>query len=146
MWAALAENRCKIRLSIAELAHQAFVACGFLDGVEVGALDVLENSVFERGLVVDLYNRDRNCMEADQLGRAPAPLAGNDLVSVRQAGNGPNDDRLHDPALADRCSQAAEVAFGKLLARISRIRAEKLDRHLAGAAAALDNLLFVSDI
>src|SRR4051794_31154190 len=85
-------------------------------------------------------------MEADQLGRAPAPLAGNDLVSVRQAGNGPNDDRLHDPALADRCSQAAEVAFGKLLARISRIRAEKLDRHLAGAAAALDNLLFVSDI
>jgi len=142
---ALAEHGRELGLGVVELVHQALVALGLLDGVEVAALDVLEHRVFERGAVVDLDDDHRHLVQAGHLGRSPAPLAGDDLVAVRKPGQGPHHDRLDDAALADRRGEAGEVG-PEALARVARVRAQELDRHLAGAARPLDDGAVVADV
>ena len=64
----------------------------------------------------------------------PAALAGDDLVSVRDAGNGADDDGLDNSALLDRGGEFVELRIVEPLARIARIGAQELDRRLARAA------------
>jgi hypothetical protein len=79
------------------------------------------------------------------LRRAPAALAGDDLVIVGAARA--HHDRLNDAALADRVGELGEFRVGEQLARIARIGAHVFDRHLALAArGALAGLRFHTDV
>ena len=64
------------------LVDQLLVAERFLDRVEVGALDVLDDRELERGAVVDVAHDDRDLRQPRALRRAPAAFAGDDLVAA----------------------------------------------------------------
>jgi hypothetical protein len=131
-------------LRIAEFADQFLVAGCLLDGIEIGALHVLDDGVFQRGLVVRLDDHDRHFVQSRLLRRAPAPLAGDDLVGV---GAGPtHDDRLNDAALADRVGEKVEIVLAKGLAGVARIGTQESHRHPPLPARALDDRAFVAGV
>lgn len=78
----------------AELVDQTLQASCFFERVEILALDVLDQAHCERCLIGNITYQHRDRVEAGQLRRTPAPLAGNDLESLR--GNLADEDRLHD--------------------------------------------------
>ncbi len=116
--------------SLAELG----VARGLLERVEVGPLHVFDDGDLERLAVAGLDDDDRDLVQPRPLRGPPAALAGDDLVSVRDAGNGADDDRLDDAALLDRGGELVELRVVEALARVARIGAQELDRRLARAA------------
>ena len=56
---------------------------------------------------------DRNFVQAGALRRAPAPLAGDDLVIVRYPAQRAHDDRLNDAALAQRSRKLFKLGVGE---------------------------------
>jgi hypothetical protein len=118
------------RLLVGELEflEQPLERRGFLERAQVLALDVLDQRDRERGVVVHVAHDARHLGEARELGRAPAALAGDDLVA-------PASDRAH----ADRLDQALRAdRVGKLLqalrvhpgARLVAARLDVADRDL----------------
>ena len=93
--------------------------------IEVRALDVLDDGVFERGPVVDLDDDHRHLVQAGHLRRAPAPLAGDDFIHRGLIGHRPHQDRLHDAALADRPGQGFDLICFEVLAWVARIGAQE---------------------
>ena len=86
--------------------------------------------------LVSLEHDDRHLVHAGALRRAPAPLAGDDLVGVGDAGDRAHEDRLQDAALFDRGGEILELGLVEILARLARIGPQELDRHeTAGRAA-----------
>src|SRR4051794_13888407 len=128
---------------IAELVHQAPVAGGFLNGIEVRTLHVLDEGVFERGPIVDLNDDHRHLVHVGHLRRAPAPLAGDDFIHRGLIGHRPHHNRLHDAALADRPGQGFDLICFEVLARIARIAAQELSRDLALPQLSLGRRLVV---
>ena len=96
-------------LGEAELVLQAVERLRLLDRVQLLALDVLDEGQLEEVLVRDLAHRDRDRGEAGRLRRPEAPLPRDDLVALSPP---PHQDRLHDPALADRGARARRAARG----------------------------------
>ena len=134
MASALADDLGDVFLRVTVFVGEREIAARFLQRIEIAALDVLDDRQFERFGVADVEHDDRNFMQARALRRAPAPLAGDDLVVVGAAR--PHHDRLDDAALADRVGELRKLGIGKQFARIARIGAHELDRHLALAARA----------
>src|SRR5947209_17100426 len=138
MAAAFADDAGEIGLRIAEFAAELFVAHRFFERIEIGALNVLDHGNFKRRLLVGFYEDDRHVMHAGALRRPPASLAGDDLVSVGDAGDRAYQDRLQDAALFNRGSEVVEFALVEILARIARVRPQKLDRDETLAAQPID--------
>ena len=61
------------------LGDQLLIAERLFDGIEVGALDVLDNCKLQRCAIVNLPYDDGNFIKSRQLGRAPTALAGDDF-------------------------------------------------------------------
>jgi hypothetical protein len=99
---ALADHLAELLLGVLEVLEEPLVAGGLLDGIEIRALDVFEDRVFERGLVVHVDDHHRDVVEARGLGGAPTALAGDDLVGVRGRGDRAHHHGLDDAAFADR--------------------------------------------
>ncbi len=76
------------------------------------------------------------------LRRTPAPLASNDFVSIRDAGNGADHDGLDDSALFDRSGEFVEFPVVKSLSRVAGIWPQELDRRPSPAACEF-GVLFV---
>ena len=110
------------------------VARGLFERVEIGALDVFDDGDLERLAVAGLEHEDRDFVLSRPLRGPPAPFAGDDLIGVRDAGNGADQHRLDDAAFPDRGGQLLELGIVESFARIARVRAQKLDRRLVGAA------------
>ncbi len=68
-------------------------------------------------------------MQVCDLGRAPAALAGDDLVFVRLALGRPHDERLHKAALANGVRELLEMALIEIAAGIEPARAQGRERH-----------------
>jgi hypothetical protein len=66
------------------------------------------------------------------LRRAPAPLAGDDLVAVAV---GADDDRLDQAARLDRGGELVERLLVEMAARLVEMRLDRRDRHHLDAAA-----------
>ncbi len=88
MAAALADHLGEPVLRIGIALDQLAVAAGLLDGVEIGALHVLDDRELEHLLVGQVAHDDRHRVQAGPLRRAPAPLTGDDLVAGRSPGRG----------------------------------------------------------
>jgi hypothetical protein len=127
MAAALADDFGQIALRIAKFSAEFFITQSFIKRVQIRALNILDNGDFERLLVIGLDGQNRHFMKAGALRRPPAPLSRDDFISIRDAGNGPRQDRLNDAFRSDRISQFLEFCFVELMARIARIGAQKLN-------------------
>ncbi len=108
--AALAERLGEALLGVAEAVHQLAVALRLLDGVEVGALHVLDDGEFEHLGVVEIAHHRGQLVHRGELRRPPAPLAGDDLEAGRVGGVRAQDQRLDHALLADRGGEVLEVA------------------------------------
>ncbi len=83
---------------------------GLLDGVEIGALDILDDGEFERLGVGHLAHHHRHVVELGHLGRAPAPLARDDLELICHALHRAHQDGLQNALLADGIGQIVKIA------------------------------------
>ena len=134
--AALADDAGDVAVRIAVVSAELGVALRFLERVEVGALDVLDDRQFERFAIADIDDDDRHFVQAGALRGAPPPFAGDDLVGVGDARHRPDDHRLDDAALADRGGEFVEFVVAERFARVARVRPQEFDRRAARAAAA----------
>ena len=132
---AFADDAGDVAVRIAVIGAELGVARGLFERVEVGALHVLDDGDLERFAVAGLDDEDRDLVQPGPLRRPPAALAGDDLVGVRDAGDGADDNRLDDAALLDRGREFFELGVVEQLSRVARIGPQELDRRLARARA-----------
>jgi hypothetical protein len=132
--AALSDNARDIGVRISVVGAELGVARGFFERVEIGALDVFDDGDLERLAVAGLEHDDRDFVLPRALGGPPAPLAGDNLIGVRDAGNGAHQHRLDDASFPYRSGQLLELDVIEPFARVARVRAQEFDRRLAGAA------------
>ena len=128
MAAALAQSLGEALLGVAEAVDQLSVARRLLDRVEVGALDVLDDGDLQDLAVVEISYDYGYFFETGLLGRAPAPLAGDDLVHLRVARRDAHHQRLDDPLLADRARQLGECRLVEAAARLVGVGREPVHR------------------
>ena len=115
--AALADFGGDFFLLEAELAGQPAVGGGFFNGIEIGALDVLNQGQLEHLLITGSAHDDRGFREPDFLGGPPSALAGDELVF---AGYLADDQRLDDSPGADGVDQLVEPFALELGAGLER--------------------------
>ena len=106
-------------LGMAIFVDQPLIGLGLLDRVEILALDILEQGDFERLGVVEVADDHRDFVQPRLLRRAPAPLAGDDLVAVAVRAD---DDRLDQPARRDRGGELVERGLVEMAARLVGMR------------------------
>jgi len=87
----------------AELARHAVEGQCQFDGVQVFALDVLDDGELKHLLVVGVSGNDRDFGQSGLLRGAPAAFAGDDLVFIRRGAA--HDDGLDDAFALDRESE-----------------------------------------
>ena len=103
--AALADLGGDFLLRELELLDELRVALGFLDRVEVLALQIFDERQFEHRAVVGLADDDGDFRQAEQLGGAPAAFAGDQFeMAVAFA----DDERLDDALFLDGIGQFAQ--------------------------------------
>ncbi len=83
MAARFADESGERLLAMAELIDQALIGLRFLNGIEILALDILDQGDFQRLGLAEVADNGRNAMELRLLGRAPASLSGDDLEAYR---------------------------------------------------------------
>ena len=88
-----------------ELIDQLGKPLGFFDRVEVFALQVFDESQFERSAVIRLADEDGDLGEAGEASGAPAAFAGDQFVAVI---GGADDQGLHDALGADGVGEVLE--------------------------------------
>jgi hypothetical protein len=76
----LADDLGHVFLRAAEVVDHALIATRLFDRGQILALQVLDQRHFERVAVGELAHQRRDLMELRLLRRAPAPLAGDELV------------------------------------------------------------------
>ena len=106
-----------------------------LEGRQILALEILDQRDLER--VVCGADEGRELVDARELRRAEATLAGEQLVAVLQA---PDDDRLQQTSRLDRIRELGELVRREVLARLIGIRLDvgEHDRRQHGALVSLD--------
>ena len=100
-----------------------------LDRVEIVALHVLDERELEAVARRDVGDDGGNRGATGGLRGAPAALADDELVAVV---DGAHDDRLQHAVMADRVGEPLELGGIEAAARLLGIRADALDRQLAG--------------
>ena len=113
-----------------EAVHQLAIGVGRLEGIEVGALEVLDERELELVAIDQLADDGRNAIETGRLRRTQAALAGHELVAGRRLGH---EDRLEHAVRGDARAERGQVLRGEPLARLVRVRADPRDRDLHGA-------------
>src|SRR3984885_2726976 len=131
---AFADHAGDVAVRIAIIGAELGVARGLLERVEVSPLDVFDDGDLERFAVTSLDDDDGDLVQLGPLRGSPAALASDDFITVRDAGNGANDDRLDDPAFLDGGGELVELRIVEPLPRIARIGAQEFDRRLARGA------------
>ena len=104
----------------------------FFERVEVLPLDILDQRELGRGQFIDLTDNRRNAVQPCPLRCPPAALAGDDHVIVARR---PKQDRLKNPAFANRIGEFVERIFIELDARLPGIRLDARNFDFSNAAA-----------
>src|SRR6185437_655198 len=102
-----------------ELVDEATVAARFVDRVQVGALEILDEGENEQGAIVEIAN-DRGDLGPAEVGRgAEAPLAGDELERVAASADG---DGLQQAAHLERGLELGELCRIEIAPRLEWIR------------------------
>ena len=109
-------------------------------------MNILDDGDFESLAVARFDDDDRDLVQAGALRGAPPPLAGDDLIGVRDARNGARQNGLNDAALLDRGGEFVEFGLVEIPSRIARIGPQEFDRRLALAARALAGRGLLADV
>src|SRR5262249_35837475 len=104
--AAASDARRHLIVSEVEVLDELLVRGCFLERVEVGAMDVLDQSVLEGRRVVGGTDQRRDRLQARPSRRPPPPFTGDELVAFV---GGAHEHRLEHADLADRIGQRAEL-------------------------------------
>ena len=123
----LPDPRRDVVVGEGEVLDQLLVGRGFLERIELLALDVLDDRLLEhRGIVGRTHDRgDR--LQPDPARRAPAALAGDQLEPVAARAH---EHRLEHTDFADRLRQRGERLLVEVLARLLRVRTDRRDRNV----------------
>ena len=92
-------------LSAHARGERKLVSIGLLEWRKVLALKVFNQPNFQRFLVVEVPDDDRNLVHLGHLCGAPTPLAGDDLEGVLLFRMAADQERLNDPVFPDRLRQ-----------------------------------------
>ena len=130
--ATLANLLCDVFLPQSKFASQPRKGPGFLDRVQILALQILDEREFEDILVGRFAHNDRRFGESDALRRAPAAFARDDFEAVAAP---PDDQRLNDAVLFDALDELVDRLVGKVCARLERRRHDLSERHMLHALA-----------
>lgn len=133
--ARLADRFRDLLLGQLELLLQALQGSGFLDRVEVLALDVLDQRHGDGRFVRHVAHQRRDLFQSGLLAGPPAPLAGNDLVAA--IGDRPHHDGLHHALGLDRLRQFLQrlrvhVATRLVLAALHQVEGDLLQLAAVG--------------
>src|SRR5438105_6199587 len=115
---------------------QLLIPFRLLDRVQILALDILDQGQLGGGRLVDLADDRRDRVQPGALRRAPAALAGDDLIALAVAVR-PQQDRLEHAALGNRIGEFVDRILAELDSRLIGVGANAPDLDLAYAAAAL---------
>src|SRR3546814_20098647 len=89
----LAHKTAKRLLAMAEFSNQFPISFGLFDRIKVLALDILNESDFQRFRIVEIANNGWNAMELGPMSGPPASSAGNDMVAPATR---PHNDGLNN--------------------------------------------------
>jgi hypothetical protein len=103
---------------------QAVEGLGDLNGIQILALDVLNEGDFHEAVVGIVLNDYRNLGKAGKFGGAPAALSGDQLVART---GGADDQRLDDAVFADGLGEFLEAVGLEDGARLQRIGVDIAD-------------------
>ncbi len=95
----------ELSLCETELVQELAVGRRRLDRIEIGALEVLDESELELRAIGQLSDHGRDPLEPGELRGAKAALSSDQLVAVERLGH---EDGLDDPVLADAAGEALE--------------------------------------
>ena len=112
-----------------KFGQQSLQGDRLFDGVEIFALDVLNQRDGHRSFVRYILDDTGYHFKPGQLGRAPAPLASDDFKRV--FGDRTHHDGLDHPLGADGVGQLFQRILRHVLARLVLARVQPLDRQLA---------------
>ena len=115
-------------LGVGEVFDQLLVRGGFFQGVQVLAMEVLHQRLFQQCLIVSGADHHRNRPQTRPLGGAEAPFARDQLVPVVER---PHQNRLQHPQLLDRIRQPLEGLFVERTPGLVRVRSDQLNRNLS---------------
>jgi len=93
-----------------EFAVETLEGVGDFDGVEVFALDVLDESDFHEAVVGDVLDNDGHVMKAGDAGGAKAAFTGDELIAVVRA---PYDEGLDDAVFSNGLGEFLEALRGE---------------------------------
>ena len=108
-----------------EVAHERGEAEGFVDRIEVRTLEVLDEREHGAGSIAGVDDAGGDGLLADELERAEATLAGDELVAVLHLAD---DDRLHEAFGADRVGEFLHLGVIEIAARLAGIRDDRGQR------------------
>ena len=113
----------------AEFVHQALQTAGFLDRVEVFALNVLDQRHCKRCVVRYLAHQHGNFGEPRDLRRAPAAFPRDQFVAVAlvRSAERPHEERLHQALGPDRGCKLGKRLFVHSGARLVFSRPDRSD-------------------
>jgi hypothetical protein len=99
-----------------EVAHERGEAEGFVDRIEVRALEVLDEREHGAGSVAGLDDAGGDGLLADELEGAEAAFAGDELVTVLHLAD---NDRLHESFGADRVGELLDLGVVEITAPLA---------------------------
>ena len=113
---------------MAEAIHQLAKSQCFFDGVQIGALNVLDNRNLENLGIIKVAHDDRKFVKLRNLGGPPPAFTRHDFEAVC-ARNRPHDKRLDDPFLTQRRGKILQALGRKVTARLQWIWHQLFDRN-----------------
>ena len=131
---ALANAFGDLILGETEIAMEPFVRAGLLDGIQIFALEVFDQSELENLAIAGCANDRRRLDKLELASGAPAAFTGNKFVLVAYL---PDDERLDNAAFPNALDKFLEMLAAKLLSWLERARCNLIQRQGLDALAKL---------
>jgi len=133
--AVLADAGGDLLLRKGKPVEQGLIGIRLLDRIQCLPLEVFNQGKFRQIPIFRLADDDGDLFQAGRLCRPPAPLAGNDLISVVRF---PDDDRLDDAAFLHGGNQFPLVIVVEVPPGLKPVRSEFFDPALHERRAVAD--------
>jgi hypothetical protein len=137
--AILASAVCDFLVGEAEVVGEAFEGLRGFDGVEVLALDVLDEGELQELIVGEVLDDHRDLSEAGYSGSAESALAGDELESVAMMAD---NERLDDAVGADGLGKLVNPSLVELRAGLEGIGIYIRDGNFADSSALVGRVRF----
>src|SRR2546423_5174808 len=108
-----------------EFIGEALVAARFLHGIQIGALEILDQRQREQRAIVDVANDRGDIIPAESCRSTKATLAGDELEIIARPSDG---NRLQQTGRLERRLKLVQLRFIELASRLIGIGPNSFDR------------------